>query len=166
MTTRDSTSGASGLYAFEVVLHRRPAEAAVVDMHVDAHGTWPILAVSRDDLTHPFAIGFDAAVERLARLPRMFVELDGSFVWASPAADRAWQVDGNVFERSGRVLLVDLKGSCPPPEFDRLLSAFGWPEEPVMLGLVRAAVFLDEPTFRRHASARGDAGDGQTLRPR
>jgi hypothetical protein len=75
-------------------------------------------------------------------------------------------VDGNAFEKAGRVLLVDLKGSCPPGEFDRLLAAFGWPEQAVMMQLVRAAVFLDEPTFRRHALARGTAGDGESLRPR
>ena len=154
------------LYAFEAVLHRRPDEAAAAGRHADAWGSWPVIAVSREALARPLAIGFDEALERLAGLPRMFVEPDGAFVWTSPAADLAWQVDGNLFERSGRVLLVDLKGSCAPAEFDRLLEALGWPEEPVMLGLVRAAVFLDEPTFRRHAAARGAAGDGQTLRPR
>lgn len=154
------------LYAFEAVLHRRPDDAAAGGRHADEWGEWPILAVRREALAQPLAIGFDAAIERLARLPRMFVEPDGSFVWTSPAADHLWQVDGNLFERSSRVLLVDLKGSCPEAEFDRLLEAFGWPEEPVMLGLVRAAVFLDPGTFRRHAAARGAAGDGQTLRPR
>jgi hypothetical protein len=49
--------------------------------------------------------------------------------------------------------------------FDRLLEAFGWPQQAMMMQLVRPAVFLDEPTFRRHARARGIAGDGQTLRP-
>jgi hypothetical protein len=161
----DQTS-APGLYAFEAVLHRRPADASAAGTHTDAWGSWPTLAVSRESLSQPLAVGFDAATEQLARLPRMFVEPDGSFVWTSPAAERPWQVDGNLFERAGRVLLVDLKGSCPPAEFDRLLGAFGWPAEPVMLGLVRAAVFLEEPTFRRHAAARGAAGDGQTLRPR
>gem|GEM_PF-7055970 len=34
-----------------------------------------------------------------------------------------------------------------------------------MFQLVRAAVFLDEAAFRRHAAARGAAGDGQALRP-
>lgn len=160
----DQTS-APELYAFEAVLHRHPAEAVAAGHHADDRGSWPILLVPRESLSQPLAIGFDAAVERLAGLPRMFVEPDGSFVWPSPAADQPWQVDGNLFERDGRVLLADLKGSCPPAEFDRLLESFGWPEEPVMLGLVRAAVFLDEPTFRRHAAARGAAGDGQTLRP-
>jgi hypothetical protein len=36
----------------------------------------------------------------------------------------------------------------------------------MIMQLVRAAIFLDEPTFRRHARCRGTAGDGQTLRPR
>lgn len=164
--TAASGPPAGELYAFEAVLHRRPDEAAAAGRHADAWGSWPVIAVSREALARPLAIGFDEALERLAGLPRMFVEPDGAFVWTSPAADLAWQVDGNLFERSGRVLLVDLKGSCAPAEFDRLLEALGWPEEPVMLGLVRAAVFLDEPTFRRHAAARGAAGDGQTLRPR
>jgi hypothetical protein len=34
-----------------------------------------------------------------------------------------------------------------------------------MMQLVRPAVFLDEETFRRHATARAKAGDGETLRP-
>ena len=71
-----------------------------------------------------------------------------------------------LFRSNGRVLLVDLKGSCPPREFDRLLEAFGWPAERVVMQLTRPAVFLDEVTFRRHALARGAAGDGEVLRPR
>jgi len=156
---------APGLYAFEAVLHRRPPDAAASERYTDEWGAWPTLAVSREALSEPLALGFDEAVERLARLPRMFVEPDGAFVWTSAAADRAWQVDGNLFERAGRVLLVDLKGVCPAADFDRLLLAFGWPDQALMIGLVRAAVFLDEATFRRHAAARGAAGDGQTLRP-
>jgi hypothetical protein len=96
----------------------------------------------------------------------MYAEPDGSFVWTSPRDGLWWQVDGNACEKEGRVLLVDLKGSCPASEFDRLLAAFGWPQQAMIMQLVRAAVFLDEPTFRRHALCRGTAGDGQTLRPR
>jgi len=32
-------------------------------------------------------------------------------------------VDGNAFDKDGRVLLADLKGSCPASDFDRLLVA-------------------------------------------
>jgi hypothetical protein len=87
----------------------------------------------------------------------MFVEPDGSFVWVSSnaACDQAapaWQLDGNLFDRNGRLLMVDLKGTCAEAEFDRLLAAFGWPTTPVMFQLSREAVFLDEPNFRRYAN--------------
>lgn len=156
-------------YAFDITLHGRAAateDSPRPSSHVDPWGTWPTRAVSRELLTQPMAIGFDEALARLAGLERMYVEPDGSFVWASPREGRWWQVDGNAFEKDGRVLLADLKGSCPAVEFDRLLGAFGWPNQPLLMQLVRAAVFLDEPTFRRHARARWIAGDGETLRPR
>jgi hypothetical protein len=155
-------------YAFEITLHGRDMEKVGLHgpTHVDAWGAWPTLAVPHEALALPMATGFDEAFSRLARLERMFAEPDGSFVWASPREGPSWQVDGNAFEKEGRVLLVDLKGSCAPREFDRLLAAFGWPAEPLMMQLVRPAVFLDEATFRRHALARGKAGDGESLRPR
>lgn len=157
--------GGDDLYAFEVTLHGRPADAHRAGTHVDAWGEWPVLDVPHEALAAPLATGFDDALGRLATLERMYVEPDGAFVWTSPAGGPWWQVDGNAFDREGRLLLVDLRGSCPAREFDRLLGACGWPVQPVMLQLVRPAVFLDEETFRRHAATRGAAGDGKTLRP-
>jgi len=157
------------IYAFDITLHRHapdnigPHSGGV---HVDGWGSWPVLAVPHDALVVSLTIGFDDAFTRLNQLERMYAEPDGSFVWTSPREGLSWQVDGNAFEKAGRVLLVDLKGSCPPADFDRLLEAFGWPDQAVMMQLVRSAVFLDEATFRRHALARGAAGDGETLRPR
>lgn len=158
------------LYAFEITLQARPPEATAGQPFVDAWGTWPTLDVPRESLATPLAIGFEDALERLAAIERLYVEPDGSFVWScSRGGDgergHSWQVDGNAYDRVGRLLLVDLKGSCPPEEFDRLLAACGWPDQPVMMQLVRAAVFVDEATFRRHALARGLVGDGKTLRP-
>ena len=157
------------LYAFDITLHGRVSavdDLPVGDAYEDAWGSLPTLTVSNDLLVVPMTVGFDEALGRLALLERMYAEPDGSFVWTSPRDGSWWQVDGNAFEKDGRVLLVDLKGSCPASVFDRLLAAFGWPEQAMMMQLVRAAVFLDERTFRHHASRRGMAGDGQTLRPR
>ena len=158
------------IYAFEITLHALPAGLHGGEILSDAWGSWPTLLVPREALAEPMAIRFDEAFERLAAIERLFVEPDGSFVWSNSRPDgeppaHRWQVDGNAFERAGRVLLVDLKGSCPAPEFDRLLTALGWPEKAVMVQLVRPAVFLDEQTFRRHAAARGRAGEGHGLRP-
>jgi len=153
------------VYDFFVTLHPlfalEPGAAAAAepapDTFTDVRGRWPVLAVPRPLVGPPLAVGFDEALGRLGAIERLFAEPDGSFVWTSPREGLRWQVDGNLFERDGRVRLVDLKGTCPPADFDRLLAAFGWPRQRVMLELVQAGVFLDEPTFRRHALARPPA---------
>jgi len=157
------------LYAFDITLHGLSTDAAPLHAnrrHVDAWGSWEMLDVPRELLAVPMAIGFDDALARLGRLERLYAEPDGSFVWTSRREGWSWQVDGNLFEKNGRVLLVDLKGSCPTGECDRVLACFGWPQQVMTMQLVRPAVFLDEATFRSHARARWIAGDGETLRPR
>ena len=106
----------------------------------------------RAALSTPFGISFEEAAERLGQLPRSCVEPDGSFFYASAQGQPPWQVDGNLFDRNGRLLFVDLKGNCPPEEFDRLLSALGWPGTAMAFQLVREAVLLDEAEFRRWAA--------------
>lgn len=147
------------LYTFEISLHHRPQEGvAPAAAYADAWGAWPSVMLPHDLLAKPLAISFDESIDRLGRLERMYAEPDGSFVWTSQRDGLSWQVDGNVFDRAGHVALVDAKGSCPPEEFDRLLACFGWPAERLLFQLVRPAVFLEEPVFRRHALARGAAG--------
>jgi hypothetical protein len=141
---------------FQATLHARSPEVAP-GISLELRGLrLPTLIVPPVVLAHAFAITFEEATAALETLERMFVEPDGSFVWVSsnaiggrPAPD--WQLDGNLFDRNGRLLLVDLKGSCADAEFDQLLSAFGWPATPIMFQLSREAVFLDEPSFRRYA---------------
>lgn len=154
------------LYAFEIAIHARPSEARPGPPHVDPWGRWPTLVFAPERLASPMQGDFDAFLETVATYERMYVEPDGSFVWVSPREGLSWQVDGNALERQGRLLSVDLKGSCPAAEFDRLLTACGWPGQPVVVQLVRAAVFLAEDVFRDHARTRGNLGDGQSLRPR
>lgn len=154
------------LFNFEISLHCHPAEDLVESgSHADAWGTWPTITVPHERLAVSLAVSFEEAIDCLSHLERMYAEPDGSFVWVSPREGLSWQVDGNVFDRDGRVVLVDMKGSCLPADFDRLLACFGWPAEPLVFQLVRSAVFLEEPVFRRHAEARGAARPGQDIRP-
>jgi hypothetical protein len=160
MTERGGGADYDEAYGFEVVVHPRPSAAVVSGEHLDAWGQWPVLQVPRESLVEPFPIGFEAVLTGLDRLPRMFVEPDGAVVWRSSQPDRFWQVDGTLLERQDRLLAAELNGRCPAGEFDRLLAAFGWPEVAVMFQVVRAGVILDEPTFRRHAIARGALRSG------
>lgn len=154
-----AVADAGRLYDFFITLHplftpEAGAAPASAEQFTDGRGRWPVLAVPRPLVGPPLAIGFDEALGRLGGIERLFVEPDGSFVWTSPREGLRWQVDGNLFEREGRVQLCDMKGTCPAEGFDRLLTAFGWPGQRVMMELVQAGVFLDEPTFRRHAAAK------------
>ena len=139
------------LYTFHATLHARPPGVMPGPAWSFAGQNLATLAVSSGELASPLPVSFEEAAERLARLERMFVEPDGSFVWVSARTDAQWQVDGNLYDRNGKLLFVDLKGTCPAAEFDRLLTAFGWPAAPVMFQIVQAAVFLDEAEFRKCA---------------
>lgn len=118
-----------------------------VELHVNIHACAAAVA---EQSAATFDRTFEQVAEALGLLPRMFVEPDGSFVWVS-AGERAWQLDGVLYDGAGRLWYVELKGGCPEAEFDRLLTALGWPKTSVCFQLVREAAWLDEPTFRRYA---------------
>lgn len=137
------------MYRFHVTIHARPAESTTGALVELAGQTVQTLNVDPAALRVPCACSFEEAAEALSQLPRMYCEPDGSFVWVSPGNESGWQVDGNLYDRDGRLLFVDLKGTCPPDSFDQLLKALGWPATPLLFQLVREAVFVDEAEFRR-----------------
>jgi hypothetical protein len=140
------------MYAFYVSVHARPAEATAGPIVELAGGMYPTLVFPHAALAATtLGITFEEAAAALSKLPRMYCEPDGSLVWVSPHGDPTWQVDGNLFDRAGQLLLVDLKGTCPAAAFGQLLFALGRPRVPLMFQLVREAVFLDEATFRAYA---------------
>ena len=152
------------MYAFYVSVHARPPEASPGPSFEPADqqqggskpASYPTLVFPHASLaTTMLGITFEEAAEALGKLPRMYCEPDGSLVWVSPHGEPTWQVDGNLFDRGGQLLLVDLKGTCPPAALDQLLAALGWPRVPLMFQLVREAVFLDEATFRSYAERAG-----------
>ncbi len=146
------------MLSFEISIHPRPPSPRAATAHADRLGEWPTLVMTREDAAVPMDVAGDDCLAALARLDRAFVEPDGSFVWRGGQGGRDWQVDGSIHERNGRVLLAELKGHCPEPEFDRLLSALGWPGRSIVVQLLREGVWLDEKTFRlRAAAAFGEA---------
>ena len=83
---------------------------------------------------------------------RLFIELDGSFVWRGTSADGSeWQVDGNLIDRGDVLAYLELSGCCPRERFDELLRAVGWPDQALAFQLPRRGVVLDEVEFRRQA---------------
>jgi len=105
----------------------------------------------------PLSVTFDSVAEQLAKLPRMFLEPDGSFVWTGvSAADEDWQVDGNLIDRGDVLAYVELKGLCPQAEFNSVLNILGWPRAKLAFQLPQSGKLLDEREFfRRAATAEG-----------
>lgn len=139
------------MYRFHLAIHARPDRGDIGPDASSAQGNGSALKILPSQLSQPFGVSFEQVLDALQRLPRMFVEPDGSFVWVSPDPALSWQVDGQLFDRQDRLLYVELKGTCPRVDFDRLLGALGWPETALIFQLVRQAKFLDEAAFRRVA---------------
>jgi hypothetical protein len=139
---------------FHAILHALPPHAGALGEPITMDGTDFIALRVVEQMTQtPFAVTFEQVCERWNKLPRMFLEPDGWFLYTGQVGSRDWQVEGQLTDRAERLLFVQLKGSCPAEVLDNLLSACGWPETSVMFQLVRQAVFLDESTFRRQAAA-------------
>ena len=79
----------------------------------------------------PLPVDFETLAERLQRLPRMYFEWDGSWVWtgeltvAGSPTSRRWQLDGMVYDAAGVVQYIELKGTCPWAAWQKLIAACG-----------------------------------------
>lgn len=140
------------LHPAHLMLHRRPASVSEGCSITIAGYELATVTVTPQQQSEPFSISFEVAVERLAELSQMFVEPDGSFVWvAASGAELGWQLDGVVNDRANRVVSVEVKGTCPRPQFETLLRVFDWPEVGLLVQLVQAAAFLDDAEYFRFA---------------
>jgi hypothetical protein len=123
------------------------------------------LAIPHEAMRQTFSISFEECYEQLERLPRMFIEPDGSFVWPIDSSDDSnsshikvsdikFQWDGQLFDRDGKLLYLDLTGSAPRESFDKILKILGWPATSIVVQLSREAVFLELDEFYRYATAK------------
>ena len=96
-----------------------------------------------------FSISFEEVAQRLEALPRMFFELDGSFVWVVEKGDSRFQLDGSLYDDGERLLTVDLKGTCDQEMLDHFLKCLGWPKQSLVFQLVQRGIYLDEECFRK-----------------
>jgi hypothetical protein len=135
---------------FHITIHVRP-NAVLQGDRIELQGAIvQTLRMPEQFQGNPFPLSFEEASEALQKLPRMFLEADGSFVWVSAqGSSPAWQLDGVLYDRKERLLFADLKGTCPAESLNQLFACLGWPATPLMFQLVREAVFLEEVEFRK-----------------
>lgn len=75
----------------------------------------------------PLTSRFEDVSDRLSKVDRLHMELDGSFVWVGPD----WQLDGMLYDHNDRIRYVDLKGHCELTQWRLLIQ---WIADPVASG--------------------------------
>lgn len=137
---------------FHIAIHAMPDAAAPGELVVVGSDCLPSVRVPVTQQSALWAISFEEALDALSSLPRMFLEPDGALLWVSASEEQpAWQLDGNLWDRAGLLVAVELKGRCPESAWDLLLDRLGWPETPLIIRLVREALFVEQADFRRWA---------------
>lgn len=118
----------------------RPFEPTAVD-----HAA---LGTSGRLVEQPFRCSFEEVATNLESLPRMHLELDGSFVWVGERDASRFQLDGLLVDDGTHLRSMELKGACDEAALNQLLTAIGWPAQEVVFELVREGVHLTEAVFR------------------
>ncbi len=98
-------------------------------------------------------VTFESVAARLQLLDRMFVEMDGSFVWtgeeqlhrSAPAI--RWQLDGMLYDVNHHVQRMELKGCCPHSRWRQLLNTLDWPTQSLVAYQHALGSFVDIETF-------------------
>ena len=118
------------MFRFNLFLYALPTEPlATVTQIVLANKTLDALVTQQVD-KNLMATTFEQAAQSLMLLPRMFFEMDGSFVWRGEqikpdsTEPTNWQVDGMIYDIGGPIARVELKGDCPVDSFERLIDCF------------------------------------------
>ncbi len=135
---------------FHVVIRALPSnEPTTAEVQIGKN-TIETLSAQPMQQTGRLNVTFETAYNALESLPRMYIELDGSFVWVSTdSTELKWQVDGNLYDRDGSLISIDLKGTCDRENLARLLDIFRVEKQRLMVELVTSAVFVHEAEFLR-----------------
>ena len=99
----------------------------------------------RSQAGEPLRVSLESALANLEQLPRMFVELDGSFLWtgqSTGSASRQWQLEGTIYDDGQVVRYIDLRGDCPLATWKTFLAAFDATLAAVTLHLVEDDVIV------------------------
>jgi hypothetical protein len=87
-------------------------------------------------------VAWETAYENLARLPRMYTEPDGSFLWTGETAETAWQLEGTLFDDGQVIRRIELVGNCPTSQWLQFFGALDCNQDSISVeSLAHAQVF-------------------------
>jgi len=74
------------------------------------------------EIGQAMAQSFEGFIEGVSAWDGMYAELDGSFVWVFQEENRRYQLDGMVYDRSGVIEYVELKGRATKDSWGRICN--------------------------------------------
>ncbi|WP_425616084.1 hypothetical protein NA78x_006023 [Anatilimnocola sp. NA78] len=126
------------ILACEVSIHAQPELATTA--------TQGHLLLPSDWEGGPWGRTFDDALTALGEQPRLYTELDGSFVWTSAPDAPRWQLFGTLYDRGIELAYVDLYGTCDCDSLRQLFHLLRG-TTPLMIQQRAAGLFYAEEAF-------------------
>lgn len=135
---------------FHAIVHALPEPQPVERLAVIGEDTIRALELLPHQLHHAWPIDFNTAFDRLERLHRMFIELDGSWVWVGETDEKvAWQMDGLLNDSPQGLMTVEIKGSISEAGWNEFRKQLATAESALAFQLVQEGVYISEAEFTR-----------------
>ena len=126
---------------WHIAVFPKPSVSIPMSTGVLSGNAFKKLEIDSVELDAVFEASFDQVFQKLESFERLFIELDGSFVWRGEHENKNWQVDGIVYEKNDCVWNIELKGYCDVRSFTELInSVTDQPEETVVQSITEAMV--------------------------
>ncbi len=125
------------LYAFPLATHPGPT------LQLAATTIATVACHDQQIASTTFSVSFEQAFQRLQQLERLFIELDGYFVWTGQHDSQPWQIDGMLYDYGEHLQRVELKGGCPGAAWRQLLDCFDWPKQRLLAHCIDRNCFVD-----------------------
>jgi len=136
--------------SFHAVVHRFTGRGSAERIVAVGDGSARGLDVAAEQLLEPWPIDFQTAFDRLEGLPRMYIELDGAWVWVGQSDDGiAWQMDGLLNDSPRGLMTMEIKGRTPRAAWEELRGLLVDPAETLVFQLMQEGVYLPEAEFSR-----------------
>ena len=140
-----SKASPATLRSFNINLHgpQRSGESDPPETNAPTAGTTANTAP-----LSPLGGSFEQLCERLERLPRTHLELDGSFVHRGPAPPL--HIDGMIYDANGQVQYVQLQGTSDHATWQELIDVLSSDKsKPPSVQLLQSGELLSLQSFER-----------------
>ena len=94
-----------------------------------------------------FGVSYEQIEAELTKIPRLHIELDGSFVWVS-AADVSHKVNGQITDDGKQVMYIEFRGVATAEEIEPILAPLKSDRHELKFQMLPSGEVLNEPQFK------------------